>query len=290
MEQEIVQCHDIAAAGEICFDFQRKTAAYTESDFRVNMYIADTSFPLARHVVGPQNTRKLTVLGWTDDTRILNATLYPDHVQKNTPQFMTALFNIGRLWLGAATILLPKHIHDLDDTNIQDQDNFSTFRPKCTRYNPPGGPGSYVSLLTSPTSHMKLIIRLRKDASPTNTAFLMCAVLLDFMAYISYVISKQFHNSETMIDVSIIRVRVWKELNWAANFVDNAIVPDLPLLELITMQVYVQPRVVKPTEYIVDRIPDSDPEETDECIPIAAYPFVSDRNAARLYPMSTKTQ
>ena len=42
MEQEIVQCHDIAAAGEICFDFQRKTAAYTESDFRVNMFIADT--------------------------------------------------------------------------------------------------------------------------------------------------------------------------------------------------------------------------------------------------------
>ena len=70
------------------------------------------------------------------------------------------------------------------------------------------------------------------------------------------------------VDVSIIRVRVWKEPSWAANFVDNAIVPDLPLLVLITMQVYVQPRVVKPTEYIVDRIPDSDPEETDECMPI----------------------
>ena len=32
-----------------------------------------------------------------------------------------------------------------------------------------------------------------------------------------------------MIDVSIIRVRVWKKLSWAANFVDNAIVPDIPL-------------------------------------------------------------
>ena len=241
IEQEIVQCHDIAAAEGICFDFQRKTATYSEPDFRVNIFIADTSFPLVRHVVGPQNTRTLTVLGWTDDTRILNATLYPDHVQKNTSQFMTVLFNIGRLWLGAATILPPRHIHDLDDTHIQDLDNFSTFRPKCTRYNPPGAHGSYVSRFTSHTSHMKLIIRLRKDASPTNTAYLMCAVLLDFMAYISYVISKQFHNSETMIDVSIIRVRVWKEVSWAANFVDNAIVPDLPLLELITMQVYVQP-------------------------------------------------
>ena len=218
MEQEIVQCHDIAAAEEICFDFQRKTVTYSEPDFRVNMFIADTSFPLARHIVGPQNTRTLTVLDWTDDTRILNATLYPDNVQKNSPQFMTALFNIGRIWLGAATILPPKHIHDLDDTNTQDPDNFSPFRPKCTRYNPPGAPGSYVSRFTSHTSHMKLIIRLRKDASPTNTAFLNCAVLLDFMAYISYVISKQFHNSETMVDVAIIRVRVWKELSWAAYF------------------------------------------------------------------------
>ena len=139
------QCHDIAAVEEICFDFQRKTATYSEPDFRVNMSIADTSFPLARHVVGPQNNRTLTVLGWTDDTSILNATLYPDHVQKNTPQFKTALFNIGRIWLGAATILPPRHIHDLDDTYIQDQDNFSTFRPKCTRYNPLGAPGSYVS-------------------------------------------------------------------------------------------------------------------------------------------------
>ena len=95
MEQEIVQCHDIAAAEEICVGFRRTIATYSESDFRVNKFIADTSFPLTRHVVGPQNTRTLTVLGWTDDTRILNATLYPDHVQKNTPEFMTALFNIG---------------------------------------------------------------------------------------------------------------------------------------------------------------------------------------------------
>ena len=85
-----------------------------------------------------------------------------------------------------------------------------------------------------------------------------------------------------MVDVSIIRIRVWKELSWAAIFVDSTIAPDLPLLELITMQVYVQPRVVKATEYILDRIPRSDPEETDEFMPIAAYPFVSDKNAARL--------
>ena len=135
---------------------------------------------------------------------------------------------------------------------------------------------------------MKLIIRTRKNAAAIDTAFLMCAVLLDFMAYISYVISKQYHNDHTMVDVSIIHVRVWKEFSWAANFVDNTIVPDLPLLELITMQVYVQPRVVKATKYILDQIPESDPEKTDECMPIATYHFVSDKNAARLEtnPMS----
>ena len=53
MEQEIVQCHDIEAAEEICFDFQRKTATYSEPEFRVKTFVADTSFPLARHIVGP---------------------------------------------------------------------------------------------------------------------------------------------------------------------------------------------------------------------------------------------
>ena len=158
------------------------------------MFVADTSFPLAWHVVGPQNTRTLTVLGWTDDIKILNARLYAVHVQNNKPEFMTAPYNIGRQWLGAATILPPKHIHDPDSPCVSDSDYFSTFRPKCTRYNPPGAPGSYASKFTSHTSNMKLILRILKNAAAIDTAFLMCAVLLDFMAYISYVISKQFHN------------------------------------------------------------------------------------------------
>ena len=138
------------------------------------------------------------MLGWTDDIKILNATLYHVHVQNNTPEFITALYNIGRLWLGAATILPPKYILNPDSHCVSDPDNFSTFRPKCTRYNPPEAPGAYVcavSQFTSLTSHMKLILRIRKNAAAKDTAFLMCAVLLDFMAYISYVISKQFHKT-----------------------------------------------------------------------------------------------
>ena len=88
MEQEIVQCHDIAAAQEICMDFRHKVDTYLESDFRVNAFTADTLFPLARHIVDPHNTRSLTVLGWIDDIKIVNATMYPVHMQNNLSDFM----------------------------------------------------------------------------------------------------------------------------------------------------------------------------------------------------------
>ena len=88
MEQEIVQCHDIAAAQEICMDFRHKVDTYLESDFRVNAFTADTLFPLARHIVDPHNTRSLTVLGWIDDIKIVNATMYTVHMQNNLSDFM----------------------------------------------------------------------------------------------------------------------------------------------------------------------------------------------------------
>ena len=64
MEQKIGQCHDIAAAEEICVDFRRTIATYSESEFRVNMFIADISFrvcPLQRIHLSVVRTR----LGWT---------------------------------------------------------------------------------------------------------------------------------------------------------------------------------------------------------------------------------
>ena len=62
MEEEIVQCHDIAAAQEICMDFRRKIATYSESEFRLNMFIADTSFPLAQHVVPEVKLRRVQLV------------------------------------------------------------------------------------------------------------------------------------------------------------------------------------------------------------------------------------
>ena len=36
------------------------------------------------------SARSLTVLGWTDDIKILNATMYPVHIYNNSPDFMCA--------------------------------------------------------------------------------------------------------------------------------------------------------------------------------------------------------
>ena len=118
------------------------------------MFIADKTFPLVRHVVSPQNTRTLTLLGWTDDTKILNATLYQDHVQKNTAEFMTVHLNIGHLWLGAMTILPPRHIHDLDSIGVHDADNFSTFRIS--------------TLSVQGTTHLELLNRMNRDLRHTH--------------------------------------------------------------------------------------------------------------------------
>ena len=138
MTQENSQCIDIDVAYEICKDF-RHNAIYFEFDFRFNKFIADNQlFPWARHIVCPKNTRSLTVLGWTDNINILSATRYPIHLQNNSPAFMCALYNIGHLWLGASIILPPQHVFDPDSPCVSDPDYYSTFRPKCTRYNPPG--------------------------------------------------------------------------------------------------------------------------------------------------------
>ena len=222
------------------------------------------------------------MLGWTDDINIVNATMYPVHIQNSSPAFVGVLYNIGHLWLRASIILPPQHVFDPDSPCVSDRNNYSTFRSKCTRYKPPGSPGSYVSRFKSHNSHMNFIIRLRKESTDIDTAFLMCAILLDFMAYISYVLSRQFHNDEITVDISTIRIRVWRELQWAFNFVHNSIVEDLPLLELITMQVYVQPRVIRTPAYVRTSIPSYDPHDSDISTAIPPYPYASNANAARL--------
>ena len=132
--------------------------------------------------------------------------------------------------------------------------------------------------------HMKLIVRLRQESAVIDTAFLMCAVVIDFISYISYVISRQFLMDKSTVDVSVIRTRVWTQLPWTSNF----IVDDLPLLELITMQLYVQPRVIRTPAFVRTSIPDYVPHDSEISTTIPSYPFVSIANAARLdiKPMS----
>ena len=62
----------------------------------------------------------------------------------------------------------------------------------------------------------------------------------------------------------------------------NSIVDDLPLLELIIMLVYVQPRVIRTPAFVRTSIPDYVPHDSDISTTIPPYPFVSTANAARL--------
>ena len=69
---------------------------------------------------------------------------------------------------------------------------------------------------------------------------------------------------------------------------DNLIVADLPLLELTTMQVYVQPRVVRTTEYFLDRIPESELTDTDiHIIMLIARLDVNPMSPVPLHPDDT---
>ena len=114
---------------------------FPTQSFRVNKFIADTSFPLARHIVGPKNARSLTLLGWTDNINILSSTMYPVHIQNNSPAFMCALYNIGHLWLGTSTI-----------SGFQFRAQFHCRRPTPARIN-------HHASVCSTTSHTHTSIR-----------------------------------------------------------------------------------------------------------------------------------
>ena len=82
-------------------------------------------------------------------------------------------------WLGAATILPPKHIYDPDSPCVFDPDIYSTFRPKCTRYNPLESPGSYVLISNGATGAKdKVAIFTKNDAIVLNADSYEEAIIL----------------------------------------------------------------------------------------------------------------
>ena len=92
---------------------------------------------------------------------------------------------------------------------------------------------------------MKLIVRLRQDKEDRRTSFLFCAILLDFMAYISYVISKEYHEYGNYCDISIIRSQVTREITWASKFIPDFTQGDRRILTTIINSVYVMPKLTK---------------------------------------------
>ena len=92
---------------------------------------------------------------------------------------------------------------------------------------------------------MKLIVRLRQEKEDCRTPFLFCAILLDFMVYISYVISKEYHEYVNYCDISIIRSQVTREITWASKFIPAFTRGDLRILATIINSVHVIPKLSK---------------------------------------------
>ena len=143
---------------------------------------------------------------------------------------MTLCYNLGKYWPQSHVILPDRRECIQNSNNYYESEDFINFSTSTTRYHPPGAPGSYVSRFTSHTSHMKLIVRLREDKEDCRTPFLICAILLDFMADISYVISKEYHEYVNCCDISIIRSQVIREITWASRFIPAFTQGDLRIL------------------------------------------------------------
>ena len=112
---------------------------------------------------------------------------------------------------------------------------------------------------------MKLIVRLREDKEDCRTPFLICAILLDFMADISYVISKEYHEYVNCCDISIIRSQVIREITWASRFIPAFTQGDLRILITIINSVYVMPKLTKALNPPACDISVNDHEKTTKC-------------------------
>ena len=239
---EDVRIHDITIAWQICDEACLYPDAHQKSSFKIKHFLIENLLPLAPESSESFKAFSLCVLGWAPTNDEFK---FPRDIAENSHQFMTLCYNLGKYWLQSYVILPDKQEYIQDSKNWYRSEDFMNFNISTTRYHPPGAPGSYVSRFTSHTSHMKLIVRLRQDKEDRRTPFLFCAILLDFMAYISYVISKEYHEYGNYCDISIIRSQVTREITWASKFIPDFTQGDLLILTTIINSVYVMPKLTK---------------------------------------------
>ena len=239
---EDVRKYDITIAWQICDEACLYPDARGKSSFTIKDFLVENLLPLANEPVENSSSFSLNVLGWAPTSEELK---FPKDIAENSHQFMTLCYNLGKYWLQSHVILPDKRECTPNSKNYYESEDFINFSTSTTRYHPPGAPGSYVSRFTSHTSHMKLIVRLRQDKEDCRTPFLFCAILLDFMAYISYVISKEYHEYVSYCDISIVRSQVTREMTWASKFIPAFTRGDLRILTTIINSVYVMPKQSK---------------------------------------------
>lgn len=216
------------------------------SDFRCNQFLLGSTYPFAPHIVPHASTYKLTILGW--DFSSSNPTALGKF---NSPDFLELCYHIGHHYLGASIVMPDKVAHVRLTSYEYQPSSFNNYAPSTVHYNTPGSKGTYTSVLTTFSSHARLYRHLQYDANgaqhpdyETNVfiPYLAAAILLDFMSFISQVISDNFHEStnenRSLLDARN-RIRTLMYTGAAYSLLDPA---TWIIFETIIMTVYVVPK------------------------------------------------
>ena len=130
-------------------------------------------------------------------------------------QLMNLCYQLGKYWLHSYIQL--HHVQSLIRNKSPEfqEPNFMNFSPTIKIYHSPESGGSNISRYRSTSSHIKLTLLLEE----TVQYYLMylTALILDFMAYSSYIIRKLYQLDSLISSVDQARKRFKKEFKKCAS-------------------------------------------------------------------------
>ena len=123
--------------------------------------------------------------------RIIEEDPYSEVFKTNNHLLMNLMYTVARVWLGSY-VQFPHSYSYNDKKNTQFADDaFMNFSPTMTTYHLPDSGDSYLSRFQNDTSHIVLTIAL--EAIVHYQSIYLTVILLDFVAYASYQISRIIH-------------------------------------------------------------------------------------------------
>ena len=101
---------------------------------------------------------------------------------------MNLCYQLGKYWLHSLAPLLHAQSYNKNESHEFLESNFTNFSPTIKLYHLPDSGGSYISRYQSISSHIKLTLFLMEDQQ--YYSIYLTTIILDFMTYSSYVISR----------------------------------------------------------------------------------------------------